>query len=221
MWLSQKKQKDMIELLRYYRMIVRVRDWLLFTFVTKEELKKMLEERGCQNQEYIRYLMKKSDEQICHIIDERLQNYPTIVPQIPDDSKALQMSLYKYMINSDRVRQSLIHDLMELNTDKKIVVKRVDDISAITRIEVSNIFGGLVSVLRVILRYTNPLYLSLESNRNCRWGHQQTQYRRDFMDFLYRTIVVEGKQIDRKSFYMNVKYALEKEHIEPIDFLLG
>lgn len=211
----------MNSLFRYYRMMVRVRDWLLFTFVTKEELRELLEKRGCQNQDYIRSLIKMSDEKISHIIDERLQNYPTIVPPIPDNSKALEMSLYKYMINSDHVRQSLIHDLMELNTDKKIVVRRVDDISAITRIEVSNVLGGLVSVLRVLLRYTNPLYLSMESNGRSRWGHQQTQFRREYIDFLYRTIIVEGKQMDQQNFYVNVKYALEKEHIEPLDFLLG
>lgn len=209
-----------LTLFRLLRTLVTVRDWLCLTFVTKEELKQLLYENQAGTNARIMQLVAQNNEHISAAIDERLQNYPAIVPEIADNSEALRMSLYKYLIHSDQIRQSFLHDLMALN-GQKLTVRRIDDVGAITRIEVADAMGALVSVLRVILRYTNPLYLSMEAAENSRWKQRQTQYRREFVGFLYQMIVISGRQIDRHSFYIDVKYALKKEGIKPIDFLLS
>lgn len=209
-----------LTLFRLLRVLVAIRDWLCLTFVTKEELKQLLYDNQASTNAHIMQLMAHNNEQISTAIDERLQAYPAIVPEIADNSEALRMSLYKYLIHSDRIRQSFLHDLMALN-ELKLTIRRIDDVGAITRIEIADAMGTLVSVLRVILRYTNPVYLSMEATENNRRKQRQTQYRREFIDFLYQMIVIDGKQIDRHSFYLDVKYALKKEGIKPIDFLLS
>jgi len=81
--------------------------------------------------------------------------------------------------------------------------------------------GGLVSVLRVILRYTSPSYLSMVKDRSTRWNSRQSDERKEFIEFLRQAITVNGRQIDRDSFYHNFKYALNKEGIEPMLFSLA
>ena len=209
-----------LNLIYLLRTIVASKDWLCRTFVTKDELKRLLQDNLTNNNAQIRLLLSQNNEEVTKTIDERLQAYPAIVPEIADNSEALRMSLYKYLIHSDQIRQSFLHDLMMLN-DEKLTVRRIDDVGAITRIEIANVMGALVSVLRVIIRYTNPIYLSMETTESNRWKQRQTQYRREFVDFLFKMIAIDGKTIDRHTFYLDVKYAMKKEHVKPIDFLLA
>jgi len=203
-----------------YRHIVKHRDWLCMKFVTRQELNQMLNQQSITITEAIKSTMADSNRELANLLREHLQTNAKFIPQLTDNSPALRTSLYKYLFHSDQARISFIQDLKSLN-DNKMIVLRIDDVNAVSRIELAEVMGGLVSVLRVILRYTSPSYLSMVKDRTTRWNSRQSDERKEFIEFLRQTITVSGRQIDRDSFYHNFKYALNKEGIEPMLFSLA
>lgn len=207
-------------LFRIYRHIVKHRDWLCMNFITRKELNEMLCEHSVQMTGIIKEVMAVKNRELSEQLKAELLVSPKYIPQLPDNNEALRASLYKYLFHSDQARISFIRDIAALNAERCIVL-RIDDVNAITRIELAEVMGSLVSVLRIILRYTSPAYLSMVKDRSTRWNCRQSDDRKEFIEFLRHTITVAGKTIDRDSFYHDFKYALTKEGIEPMTFSLA
>lgn len=188
-------------------------------FVTKDELNAMLYEQSQTITEVIQKLVSERNRELSECLRKELLVNPKYIPQLPKDNSALRSSLYKYLFHSDQARICFIHELASLNNDRKIIL-RIDDINAITSIEISEVMGGLVSILRVILRYTLPSYLSMVKDKSSRWNRRQSDDRKEFIEYLRNTITVAGKIIDRDNFYNDFKYALAKENISPMTFSL-